>query len=159
MPEGKNRDSPVKVPEHVFIAQGPRSGRGDHSRLVSSQARRFQSASKRQQQRLSARSHAGYAQSLVGWRSMSSPTPSTGSQGRKSASPLRNDTPKGRAPTKELEEHGEASQPQIDLAIRTGIRSDPFSAFPSSNTKTVMMLVDYCTSLHLRRNFARHSFC
>jgi hypothetical protein len=119
----RRRTSSGKVPEHIFIAQGPESLQGrSRSRLVSSQARRFQSASKRQRQRLAARSEAGYAQSLVGWRSTSS-TPSAEGGERLSVSPLKSKSPNRQSTTKELEP-GEASEASISLAIRTGIRSD-----------------------------------
>src|SRR5262249_20777593 len=76
MPEEReNRSIPTTLPGHVFIDQGPESYQIDQSRVVASQARRFQSAGKRRQQRVSARLDAGYARSLVGWRSGSS-TPS-----------------------------------------------------------------------------------
>ncbi|KIW65815.1 hypothetical protein PV04_08037 [Phialophora macrospora] len=139
--ERKKRNSQGKVPDHVFIDQGPRSFHQDRSRLVSSQARRFQSAGKRQNQRFSARQDAGYARSLVGWRSTSS-TPSA--DGRKGASAL---SLKSKSPDQRQREEGsQQEQPRgvhVSLSIRTGLRTDPFSAFPSSNTKTVMLQVDY----------------
>ncbi len=151
MPEQrKKKNTPAKLPDHIFIDQGPDSFRQDHSRLVSSQARRFQSAGKRQQQRLSSRQDAGYVRSLVGWRSASS-TPSAEDRERASVSPLETKSPQK---TRKIEETGDgheeiASAAQISLSIRTGLRADPFSAFPSSNTKTVMLQVDYCMLLHL----------
>jgi hypothetical protein len=145
----KRRNTPAKVLDHVFIDQRPESLQPDHSRLVSSQARRFQSAGKRQQQRLSANQDAGYARSLVGWRSASS-TPSA--EGRRlSVSPLKSKSPEQRQATTELDQ-GERSEARISLAIRTGPRADPFSAFPSSNTKTVMLQVDYCMSSYLHHD-------
>ncbi|KIW23563.1 uncharacterized protein PV07_11751 [Cladophialophora immunda] len=136
MPEqSKKRNTSANVPEHVFIDQGPESFRRDKSKLVSSQARRFQSAGKRQQQRLSAKQDAGYARSLVGWRSTSS-TPSAENQGRTSS--LKSTTP-----DEQSTEPGESDETQMSLALQTGLRTDPFSAFPGSNTKEVMFMVDY----------------
>ncbi|OAP63207.1 hypothetical protein AYL99_02434 [Fonsecaea erecta] len=136
MPEqSKKRNTSSNVPEHVFIDQGPESFRGDKSKLVSSQARRFQSAGKRQRQRVSARQDAGYARSLVGWRSTSS-TPPVENQGEESR-------PKGGTPDKQLTGPGESSETGMNLAFQTGLRTDPFSAFPGSNTKEVMFMVDY----------------
>ncbi|KIW97651.1 uncharacterized protein Z519_01235 [Cladophialophora bantiana CBS 173.52] len=136
MPEqSKKRNASAKIPEHVFIDQGPESFQVAKSKLVSSQARRFQSAGKRQRQRLSARQGAGYARSLVGWKSTSSTPPV---ESPEKMSPLKSGTPK-----QQLTEQGESSETQMSLAIQTGLRADPFSAFPGSNTKAVMSMVDY----------------
>ncbi|EXJ67318.1 uncharacterized protein A1O5_09331 [Cladophialophora psammophila CBS 110553] len=136
MPEQwKKRNASANIPEHVFIDQGPESFQVAKSKLVSSQARRFQSAGKRQQQRLSARQGAGYARSLVGWRSMSATPPV---ESPEKMSPLKSITPE-----QQLTEQGESSETQMSLAIQTGLRADPFSAFPGSNTKAVMSMVDY----------------
>jgi hypothetical protein len=71
----KNDKDAVKLPDHVFIEQGPNAPKADTSRLVSSQARRYQSADKRRQDQVSSQQGAGYARSLVGWRSGSRPPP------------------------------------------------------------------------------------
>lgn len=151
MSQQPKKNTPPKVPNHVFIDQRPESLRVDRSRLVSSQARRFQSAGKRQQQRLSAQSDAGYARSLVGWRSASS-TPSIESQDRAPS-------PKSRSPghrkTRRDVAQEEASAADLSLAIETGLRVDPFGVFPSSNTKTVMLMVDYRTSKPLQHDVTR----
>ncbi|OAL34030.1 hypothetical protein AYO20_06678 [Fonsecaea nubica] len=136
MPEQPKTSSPsANVPGHVFIDQGPEPRRRDRSKLVSSQARRFQSAGKRQQQRLSAQQDAGYARSLVGWRSTSSTPPV---ESRRKESPLESKTP-----AEQSTELAESNTTQMNLALRTGLRADPFSAFPGTNTKEVMFMVDY----------------
>ncbi|KIY03616.1 uncharacterized protein Z520_00307 [Fonsecaea multimorphosa CBS 102226] len=133
--QSKKENTSASVPEHVFIDQRPESVRREKSKLVSSQARRFQSAGKRQQQRLSARQDAGYARSLVGWRSTSS-TPPVENQGRES--PLTSGISE-----EQSTELDEANETEMNLALQTGLRTDPFSAFPGSNTKEVMFMVDY----------------
>ncbi len=137
----KGRNTPAKLPDHVFIDQGPQSARQDRSRLVSSQARRFQSAGKRRQQRLAAREDAGYVRSLVGWNSTSS-TPSVRSLERGSVSPLRSNSSEPRQRTGETKRQEIPSPPQISLPFRTGLHADPFSACPSSHPKTVMLQMD-----------------
>jgi hypothetical protein len=148
MPEQrKKKNSQAKIPDYVFIDQGPQSFHQDRSRLVSSQARRFQSAGKRQNQRFSAKQDAGYARSLVGWRSNSS-TPSVDGRKGASASPLRSKSPDQRQRGRWSEQE-QTNDADVSLSILTGLRTDPFSAFPSSNTKMVMLQVDYCMSLYL----------
>ena len=151
MPKEKStKKVPAKVPDHVFIDQGPDSFLRDQSRLVSSQARRYQSADKRQRQRQCASHDAGYARSLVGWRPPSS-TPSVESQGR--ISPIKSKSrEQGQTQRRQIVE--EEEERQISLVNQTGLRADPFNSFPSSNTKEVMSMVDYRKSLRFTpRNF------
>jgi hypothetical protein len=75
MPPKKNDKDEVRLPDHVFIEQGPNVPKTGTSRLVSSQARRYQSADKRRQDQVSSQQGADYARSLVGWRSGSSTPP------------------------------------------------------------------------------------
>ena len=142
---GEREDKPIPrtLPSHVFIDQGPESYQIDQSRIVASQARRFQSAGKRRQQRDSARLGAGYARSLVGWRSTSS-TPSDENLPRR-VSPSDNKVSEhGSGPDqRDTREETSYGQADIGLSIEVGLRVDPFSAFPSSNSRSVMYVVDY----------------
>lgn len=135
--KGSPKNTPRNDLSHVFIDQRPESFVVGRSRLVSSQARRFQSAGKRRHQRDSARKDAVYARSLVGWESKSS-TPAN--EGQRRLSPA-----KKTAEREQEQEQAprESNQEQLGLAVRTGLRIDPFNAFPSSNSKTVMFMVDY----------------
>jgi len=149
----ESKDNPIPktsgqtLPSHVFIDQGPKSYQTDHSRIVASQARRFQSAGKRRQQRVAARLDAGYARSLVGWRSTAS-------------TPADEHLPRGLSPSHRFVDQGSPQdlqdqqarreetnhcQAEMRLSIEVGLRVDPFSAFPSSNSRSVMYVVDYRT--------------
>lgn len=92
--EGRKQEqqSRSNSPCHIFVAQNPASFPRGGSKIVSSQARRFQSAGKRRRQEAAAHQNAGYARSLVGWAnntnsltpSLSSPASSrAGSQERR----------------------------------------------------------------------------
>jgi len=149
-PVPRTRDG--TLPSHVFIDQGPQSYQIDNSRIVASQARRFQSAGKRRRQKISARLDAGYARSLVGWRSTSS-TPSDDNLPRE-VSPSHRLAEQGswHDHQDQLEENN-YGQVEINLSIEVGLRVDPFSAFPSSNSRSVMCIVDYCKCRRLQRCF------
>lgn len=160
--EEKSRSS---SPSHIFIQQNPYSYPRGGSKLVSSHARKFQSAGKRRRQEVLAHQGAEYARSLVGWRSASSTpvsvkeSPSSSSaegkvvlgmkvsalQDSSTAMVLR-ESP--RPQDRGNSEGGEGST--LTAAVGGGLRMDPFNAFPTSNSKTVNMMVDY-------REFSPHS--
>lgn len=139
------KNTSTSAPGHVFIHQSPDAVHGTNSRLVSSQARRFQSAGKRRQQRISARQDAGYARSLVGWRSTSSTPPFEGEPSRPSSATasLEQEKEEPELEHGRLQTKSEQDAVHISLVAQPGLRVDPFNAFPSSNSKTVMYMVDY----------------
>lgn len=145
-------------PSHIFIQQNPSSYPRGGSKIVSSHARRFQSAGKRRRQEVSAHQGAEYARSLVGWRSASStPDSVTGSPASSSAdrkiSPRRS-VPVSqeststlvirKLPMREEDANYEVEDiARLTMAVGGGLRIDPFNAFPTSNSRTVMFMVDY----------------
>lgn len=153
--EDKSRSS---SPSHIFIQQNPYSYPRGGSKLVSSHARRFQSAGKRRRQEFSAHQGAEYARSLVGWRSASSTpislkeNPASSSAdgkittGKATPYPQMSSTAlviRGSPQRHDGESYEGEGAAQLTAAIGGGLRIDPFNAFPTSNSKTVNMMVDY----------------
>jgi len=156
-------------PSHIFIQQNPSSYPRGGSKIVSSQARRFQSAGKRRRQEVLAHQGAEYARSLVGWRSTSGTPVSNeeipASSSATSSAALRqiyllNPVPAPRGPDTALAtrsppllEEGatpnEGDVARLTIAVGGGLRIDPFNAFPTSNSRTVMHMVDYRESISL----------
>lgn len=149
MPKAKKESTArAKSPGHVFIDLSLETSQGVNTRAVASHARRFQVAGKRRQQRVSARQDAVYARSLVGWRSASATSPES----------LTPTTPQTRASNRESE-HVEEDKVEKDavhapmsLGVNVGLRIDPFNAFPSTNSRSVMYMIDY-RALQLRESF------
>ncbi|KAK5050034.1 hypothetical protein LTR84_004154 [Exophiala bonariae] len=153
--EEKSRSS---SPSHIFIQQNPYSCPRGGSKLVSSHARKFQSAGKRRRQEVLAHQGAEYARSLVGWRAASStpvslkesPT-SSSTEGKMvlgmKVSALQDASIAmvvGESPGQQDGGKNEGDKgSKMTLNVGGGLRMDPFNAFPTSNSKTVNMMVDY----------------
>lgn len=161
-PARKQEKSRSSSPSHIFIQQNPSSYPRGGSKIVSSQARRFQSAGKRRRQEVLAHQGAEYARSLVGWRSASS-TPVSNEESPASGSAsssavhrqlsLLNRVPASQnsistlairnSPGQEETTPNEGDVARLTMAVGGGLRIDPFNAFPTSNSRTVMLMVDY----------------
>ncbi|KIW21282.1 hypothetical protein PV08_01862 [Exophiala spinifera] len=126
---GTRKQSPWG-PGHIFIEQTKENIHQGNSRVVSSHARKFQLAGKRRQQRVSAMERAAHARSLVGWQSQSV-----------SPKNVREETTS--AQSKTTEDVTDPAVSLINASINIGLRADPFNSFPSSNSKSVMDMVDY----------------
>jgi hypothetical protein len=156
--QSKRDKSRSSSPSHIFIQQNPSSYPRGGSKIVSSHARRFQSAGKRRRQEVSAHQGAEYARSLVGWRSASS-TPVSSTESPASSSADRKISPHSSVPVlqhststlvirkspprEEDTNHNRADIARLTIAVGGGLRIDPFNAFPTSNSRTVMFMVDY----------------
>ena len=158
----KQDKSRSNSPVHIFIEQDPASFPRGGSKIVSSHARRFQSAGKRRRQEALAFRGAEYARSLVGWNpSASTPTPSTETLTPIAAAEREKLTSRTRSPSRHLSvpasatrkrrtsslepklEDEETGSSPLTLPVRGGLRVDPFDVFPTSNSRTVMLMVDF----------------
>ncbi|KIW42212.1 uncharacterized protein PV06_05777 [Exophiala oligosperma] len=130
-PGGRSRNQSPRSPGHIFIEQTVENIHQGNSRVVSSHARKFQLAGKRRQQRSSAMERAAHARSLVGWQS-------------RSASPknVLEETTLARSKST-TDDALDPAMSLINVSINIGLRADPFNSFPSSNSKSVMDMVDY----------------
>lgn len=124
----------ITTTQHIFIDH---SNSSTPPQNVAAQARRFQAAEKRRKQRLGARTGANYAKSLVGWRRASTNGSSEQQTMRDSHSGQLYLSPQASARTLP-----KAQQSLYDT-ISSGLRLDPFNAFPGDNSKEVMFMVDY----------------
>lgn len=131
-PENGTRKPSPRSPGHIFIEQTVENIHQGNSRVVSSHARKFQLAGKRRQQRVSAMERAAHARSLVGWKSQS-------------ASPKSEREETNSAQSKSTEDAIDPAVSLINVSVNIGLRADPFNSFPSSNSKSVMDMVDYRT--------------
>lgn len=114
----------------LFIQHRPESRQATSSRIVSSFSRRWQSDSRRQDLRSSARQDAVYAKSLVGWRAqVRLHFPETGSSAEV-----------------DQELSSSASQPMAVTVVQptSGLRVDPFNSLPVEQDRNVMYVTDYC---------------
>lgn len=123
-------------PCHVFVEQNPASFPRGGSKIVSSQARRFQSAGKRRKQEAAAHENAVYARSLVGWNSHTpKPLPAVSSPASSRA------VSRDRGLSTESEYPAKLFAPHNDKAW---LQADTVHASPTTDSSTVMLMVDYC---------------
>lgn len=140
------RKGDKEVPRLVFVDDTPERSRKDSFKHVVSQARRFQSAEKRQTQRISAQKDAIYARSLVGWQHVtSSAADSSHSDDLPESSQERYHPQR----TRNSYLTGSELEP-VHVMTDSGLRVDPFNSFPSPSSKLVMFLVDYRKTLVCR---------
>lgn len=107
------------------------SGQPISSGSIFSHARRWQTSQRRQELRTSAKQAAGYARSLVGWRSRdSNSSAQTGVQ--------QTDTSR--------------NAPLMTVQPTGGLRVDPFDALPVEHNRDLMFVTDYCESDQISQN-------
>ena len=142
--KGKNRRQ-GEGQSLLFISQDTAQFRRSNLRAIVSHARKTQTQQKHTRQRESAQQNATYARSLVGWQQ----EVSVNVRHRSNVEPKQEtgdiDETRDPAPTKKKIDYDEATiKFQIDLPVRGGLRSDPFSSFPMDNLKEAMEMIDFC---------------
>jgi hypothetical protein len=130
------------VPDFLFIDHHSGS-REDFSRIVS-HARRIQHSRKQRQQDSSAKQNAVYARSLVGWQRpvdvvdqpSFSITTHVHVHGRNEADQIDENVAAYRA-------RQQLVNSTILTPVDTGLRMDPFQAFPTDNSRQAKEMVDF----------------
>lgn len=127
---------------HLFISHDSVSKAG--FRRIVSHARRTQHGRKQRQQRETAKQSAVYARSLVGWRRAEC---STAIITVHSSTRVEIQTTDHGVPSDTDEVENQARQILMDCSIMTpadtGLRTDPFSSFPTDNDRSAMEMVDF----------------
>jgi hypothetical protein len=148
---GQHRPEENQGSDLLFIDHYSRTRRG-FGRIVS-HARRTQQTRKRKQQSDAAKQSAGYARSLVGWEQQITSRGNTtiSITARVQIQKQDHHTAEDNEPADNHPSALETRQNVVDSSILTpvdtGLRRDPFRAFPTDNSRQAMHMVDFVSML------------